>query len=184
MSAIHCQTRLLRPGGGFHHLPVIPHDAVDELWASAERDGLVAKLGTDAVQRLLADAFAPERDDPPRDEQAPAADFAEACHQADQKQHRKPSDPRVPETVLQAAVYLVQQGDADRWRQWFDTVASTVTCRAFSTWTARNSMPGRWQRTSQIPDAQRTPLQPQYRNRTMFLDGRLRPNRAVQVRNL
>lgn len=39
------------------------HDAVDELWAAAVRDGLVAKLGPDKVQQLLADAFAPQRDD-------------------------------------------------------------------------------------------------------------------------
>jgi hypothetical protein len=41
------------------------HSAVDELWAAAARDGLVAKLGADAVQRILADAFAPLRDDLP-----------------------------------------------------------------------------------------------------------------------
>jgi hypothetical protein len=39
------------------------HQAVDELWASAVRDGLVGELGTDKVQSLLADAFAPMRDD-------------------------------------------------------------------------------------------------------------------------
>jgi hypothetical protein len=44
------------------------HDAVDELWAAAVRDGLVAKLGPDKVQQLLADAFAPVRDDLPRHE--------------------------------------------------------------------------------------------------------------------
>jgi hypothetical protein len=33
------------------------------LWHAAVRDGLVAELGADEVQRLLADAFAPERDD-------------------------------------------------------------------------------------------------------------------------
>jgi hypothetical protein len=39
------------------------HTAVDELWAAAMRDGLVAKLGADKVQELLANAFAPMRDD-------------------------------------------------------------------------------------------------------------------------
>src|SRR5262245_63968690 len=43
------------------------HDAVDELWAAAVRDGLVARLGADHMQRVLADAFAPARDDLPRD---------------------------------------------------------------------------------------------------------------------
>jgi hypothetical protein len=47
----------------WHCLEFDLHSAVDELWAAAVRDGLVAKLGTDEVQRLLADAFAPVRDD-------------------------------------------------------------------------------------------------------------------------
>jgi hypothetical protein len=33
-------------------------DAVDELWAAAERDGLVKAHGADEVQRLLSEAFA------------------------------------------------------------------------------------------------------------------------------
>ena len=37
------------------------HEAVDELQTAAERDGLVAKLGQDAVQRLMAAAFAAVR---------------------------------------------------------------------------------------------------------------------------
>jgi hypothetical protein len=43
------------------------HTAVDELWDAAMRDGLVAKLGPDKVQELLANAFAPQRDDLPSD---------------------------------------------------------------------------------------------------------------------
>jgi hypothetical protein len=31
--------------------------AVDELWATAERDGLVKTFGADAVQWILSDAF-------------------------------------------------------------------------------------------------------------------------------
>jgi hypothetical protein len=37
------------------------HEAVDVLWAAAERDGLVEQLGGDAVQNILADAFAEVR---------------------------------------------------------------------------------------------------------------------------
>ena len=37
------------------------HDALNELWHAAERHGVVAELGQDEVQRLLADAFAPVR---------------------------------------------------------------------------------------------------------------------------
>jgi hypothetical protein len=33
------------------------HEAVDELQAAAVRTGLVAELGQDAVQHILADAF-------------------------------------------------------------------------------------------------------------------------------
>jgi hypothetical protein len=33
------------------------HDAVDELQYAAVREGLVAKLGQDAVQKLIAQAF-------------------------------------------------------------------------------------------------------------------------------
>ena len=33
------------------------HDAVDELQAAAERDGLVDWLGQDAIQQILAEAF-------------------------------------------------------------------------------------------------------------------------------
>jgi hypothetical protein len=39
------------------------HHAVDELWHAAERDGLGAKLGADKVQQIIANAFAPVRDD-------------------------------------------------------------------------------------------------------------------------
>jgi hypothetical protein len=33
------------------------HEAVDELQAAAERDGLIERLGQDAVQAILAAAF-------------------------------------------------------------------------------------------------------------------------------
>jgi hypothetical protein len=37
------------------------HDAIDVLQRDAERDGLVAELGPDAVQAILSDAFAKVR---------------------------------------------------------------------------------------------------------------------------
>jgi hypothetical protein len=37
------------------------HEAVDVLQHDAQRDGLVAELGQDAVQQILADAFRPYR---------------------------------------------------------------------------------------------------------------------------
>jgi hypothetical protein len=33
------------------------HDAVDELWAAAVRDGLIDELGPDAVQEIMSEAF-------------------------------------------------------------------------------------------------------------------------------
>jgi hypothetical protein len=41
------------------------HEAVDELQRAAIRDGLVAELGQNEVQRLMVEAFAPLRDDLP-----------------------------------------------------------------------------------------------------------------------
>jgi hypothetical protein len=37
------------------------HEAVDELQADAERDGLVAEVGQDAMQAIMATAFAKVR---------------------------------------------------------------------------------------------------------------------------
>ena len=90
------------------------HDAVDELWTAAVRDGLVAKLGPDKVQQLLADAFAPVRDDLavqhwteegaelPDNGDAAVQNWTEAddtfsalCREADEKQRRKPPDPEL-----------------------------------------------------------------------------------------
>jgi hypothetical protein len=146
--------------------------AVDELWHAAERDGLVAELGADKVQQILADAFAPVRDDlavrnltVERSESTGddgsavrnltgaddeydglSSTFAAACREADEKQRRKPPDPHVeklrrlldddvstesawrqvsrpggvPIATLWAAEFLVQQGDAERFRKWLD----------------------------------------------------------------
>src|SRR5262245_12647557 len=52
------------------------HDALDKLQADAERDGLVAELGQDEVQRLIAEAFAKVRDDLLKSQEI-STDFAE-----------------------------------------------------------------------------------------------------------
>jgi hypothetical protein len=108
------------------------HTAVDELWAAAVRDGLVAKLGADEVQQRLADTFAPFRDDLPRHEDVvpdPIGEdedkgsnttfisvddeydglpstFAKACREADAEQ------------VLRAAEFLIRQKDPAKLRAW------------------------------------------------------------------
>src|SRR5262245_18830566 len=162
-----CEARALL----WHTGEISLHDAVDELWAAAVRDGLVAKLGPDKVQQRLADIFAPVRDDlavrnltgegseSTEDGSAvrnlTAADdeydglpstFAKLCREADEKQARKPPDPElearrrlldddvsaqsawhqisrplgIPIATLWAAEFLVQQGDAKRFRDWLD----------------------------------------------------------------
>lgn len=44
--------------GEYEDLP----EAVDQLQYDAERDGLIERIGQDAVQALLADAFRPYRE--------------------------------------------------------------------------------------------------------------------------
>jgi hypothetical protein len=126
------------------------HTAVDELWASAVRDGLVDKLGADEVQKLLADSFAPLRTDLPRDEdvvpdliedeiqaeiitsesndddyEGLSKSFAAACRKADEKARQQralehPAPYRVPKATLDAAEYLLRLGDLEQWTKWFD----------------------------------------------------------------
>jgi hypothetical protein len=84
------------------------HAAVDELWAAAVRDGLVAKLGADKVQQLLADAFAPVRDDLPH--------YEDAVPELINEEQELSSV--VPLATLQAAEFLIQQKDPARLRAW------------------------------------------------------------------
>jgi hypothetical protein len=85
------------------------HDAVDELWTDAVRNGLVAQLGVDKTQELLATAFAPVRDDLPCHEDAVPDEIV-----------IDDEDAGVPSATLRAAEYLLQLGDLERWREWFD----------------------------------------------------------------
>jgi hypothetical protein len=48
-----CQARSMLVDVGMLGL----HEAVDELQAAAERDGLIERLGQDAVQQIMAAAF-------------------------------------------------------------------------------------------------------------------------------
>ena len=85
------------------------HDAVDALWTDAVRNGLVAQLGVDKTQELLATAFAPVRDDLPCHEDAVPDEIVIDDEGAG-----------VPSATLRAAEYLLQLGDLERWRKWFD----------------------------------------------------------------
>ena len=72
--------------------------AVDELQQSAELNGLVAKIGQDAIQQIISTAFGAfaEKPVPVPDDQYEGLDstFAAACRAADEKQRRKPVDAR------------------------------------------------------------------------------------------
>jgi len=48
------EAKVLLIANGYQDL----QSAVDELWAAAERDGLVKKFGADSVQWILSEAFA------------------------------------------------------------------------------------------------------------------------------
>jgi hypothetical protein len=111
------------------------HDAVDGLQQAAEAFGLVIELGQDAVQAIMVEAFAPERDDLPRDDYD-GSTFAAACREADEKQRRKAENPHlddvsiesawhhlsrplgVPIATLWTAEFLLQQNDPARLKAW------------------------------------------------------------------
>jgi len=129
----------------WHNGEIDLHTAVDELQHAAEASGLVDAIGQDAVQGLMVEAFAPLRDDLPRDEYD-GSTFAEACRKADEKQRRKPPNPRldrlrrlmdddvsierawhelherapgdVPISTLRTAEFLTQQNDPARFKTW------------------------------------------------------------------
>ena len=112
------------------------HSAVDELQHSAEASGLIDAMGQDAVEGLMVQAFAPLRDDLPRAEKkkppaddeyhGPSPTFTAACRKADaerqarQKENRDHVSRGVPIATLHAAGYLLELGDLERWKKWFD----------------------------------------------------------------
>ena len=83
------------------------HDAVDALQAAAERDGLVARLGQDAVQAIMAKAFRAVR----KPYVVPAMD------RVPEPMAEAPARGIVPGATLSAAEYLVREGDTDRLRK-------------------------------------------------------------------
>jgi hypothetical protein len=98
------------------------HEAVDELQESAVRTGLVAAIGQDAVQAIIAFNALDE-------EEAPAVEcrtcgwspcinhtFCVACRRADAQQRQKaPAVPRaLPAATISAIEYLLALGDQAR----------------------------------------------------------------------
>jgi len=146
----------------WHNGEIDLHSAVDELQHAAEASGLVNKIGQDAVQSLMVEAFAPLRDDLNRPHEvvvpddpwsAPgwrdaAIDYHKtrngrisvvsytpdelerlrrlmaddiSIERADHEIKAERLRRQIPEVVLHAAEYLLQQGDAERWRKWIDS---------------------------------------------------------------
>jgi uncharacterized protein YfaS (alpha-2-macroglobulin family) len=95
----HCWTRARLFAEGELDL----HTAVDGLQAAAMRDGLVAAVGQDHVQRLMADAFGAVR------VKATAWDLGEAFGD-----HRSVLD---GETISDLD-YLIRQNDPQQFRKW------------------------------------------------------------------
>lgn len=114
------------------------HEAVDVLQAAAVASSLVYELGQDFVRQLMAEAFASIRAEDGEAaaqiierEVAVAIDddyegltgcFARACRAADIEAKQQPRAParlyEVPASTLQAAEFLVQQGNTQQFCQW------------------------------------------------------------------
>lgn len=102
------------------------HEAVDVLQADAQRQGLVAKIGQDAVQEILAAAFA---DPPPADLEPEARDSG------------------VAHSTLDAAAWLwFQVGDEKRFNRFLEDRSSSeraVILNHIKDIEARNAKNGR-----------------------------------------
>jgi hypothetical protein len=92
------------------------HEAVDELQRWAEQRGLVAAIGQDAVQAMLAGMFAPTADElamlEARDKE-PVPRAAESPS-IDPQDEEPPPRRGVAASTLDAVTWLIQQGDAAR----------------------------------------------------------------------
>jgi hypothetical protein len=139
-----CEAAARRWQAGYRQL----HDAVDGLQAEAAANGLVDSIGQDAVQAIIAAAFAKVREDPAEDAwNAPGwRDAAVEYHSKrgnrvtvtdieperlaqlralmaddvslERAQAELNSNRSVPTATLQAAEFLVREGDRERMRRW------------------------------------------------------------------
>jgi hypothetical protein len=82
------------------------HEAVDVLQADAERSGLIAEIGQDAVQTIMATAFRAVRDT-----QEPPTKVPEDIREVENDQH-------VATSTIQAVEYLIKQNDPKRLGAW------------------------------------------------------------------
>ena len=106
-----------RQGCLWHEGDLDLHNAVDVLQAAAVQSGLVGALGQDAVQAIMAKAFAAVRAD--ADAEADVGGDVVLDHgrtdYLDQREARERG--AVAKSTIDAAEYLVRQGDADRLRK-------------------------------------------------------------------
>jgi hypothetical protein len=84
------------------------HEAVDKLQHDAKRDGLINRIGQDAVQRILADAFRPYHE-------ASNADLFERI--ADERDE-KPKHNALAASTIEAFKFVIRQNDPERLRAW------------------------------------------------------------------
>ena len=84
-------------------------NAVDELQESAVADGLVARLGQDLVQAVMAQAFATVRRSCRTEPNSPEILFWE---------QQRTLLPTVASSRLSTAKYLINQNDPERLRGW------------------------------------------------------------------
>jgi hypothetical protein len=91
------------------------HEAVDGLQEGAVEQGLVADLGQDAVQAIMAEAFA--KVPRPGELEDAVAELADGLNNLLIEEIAKPRS-EVAKSTLDAAVYLVRQNDPERLRLW------------------------------------------------------------------
>jgi hypothetical protein len=99
------------------------HEAIDQLWHDAEASGLAAELGTDRLQELLANIFAPVRDDLVSDRndvdfdenggdeyEGLSTTFAKLCREADERVRARQAQQRSHPKEPYAAVNTQSRG--------------------------------------------------------------------------
>jgi hypothetical protein len=84
------------------------HETVDKLQADAVRDGLVARIGQDRVQAIMAAAFRKVRN----------PYIVEAADRVPEPMPETPKRSVIAEATLSTAKFLVRKGDTDRLRKW------------------------------------------------------------------
>jgi hypothetical protein len=96
-------------------------EAVDDLQAVADFEGLVEQIGQDAVQTILADAMrAAERPVTPQQQPVTQPEDFEIAHS------------NVAQSTLDAAFYLFNLGDKKRLRAWMDLHTEPERAAIFS----------------------------------------------------